>query len=131
MAKRLPSRSRPLPNRAGVSLAGPMRLVLAVIAVIAVIAGAAVAVAGAAVGVAGAVVFGDYPLSGSVPWLAALVLPLLIGTAMILIDRRHPTPLWLATGPLAALSLPGECASPPAGTSTRCPPPAGSPGGWR
>ncbi len=43
------------------------------------------ALEGVAVAVAGAVVLGDYPLGGSVPWLAAVVIPLLIGATMTLV----------------------------------------------
>lgn len=63
------------------------------------------ALAGVAVAVAGAIVVGDYPLSGSVPWLAALVVPGLVGTTMAFICGHHQQWLWVATGPLAALSL--------------------------
>ena len=48
-----------------------------------------------------AVVLGDYPLSGSVPWLAALVIPLLIGVVMTLVAGGHRSGLWILTGPLA------------------------------
>lgn len=60
------------------------------------------ALLGIAVAVAGAVVLGDYPLSGSVPWLAAVVIPLLIGAVMTLTAGTHRRALWIATGPLAA-----------------------------
>jgi hypothetical protein len=63
------------------------------------------ALAGVAVTVAGAVVLGDYPLSGSVPWLAAIVIPFLIGTAMYLVTDRYRPQLWAMTGVLGALSL--------------------------
>lgn len=62
------------------------------------------AVTGLAVGVAGGIVLGDYPLSGSVPWVAALVIPLLIGSAMTLVAGGRRIALWAATGPLAAAS---------------------------
>jgi hypothetical protein len=61
--------------------------------------------AGAAVAAACGVVLGDYPLSGSVPWVSALLIPLLIGTAMTLAAGRRRTGLWVATGPLAAGAL--------------------------
>ncbi len=70
----------------------PMRLALAV-------------VLGVAAAAAGAVVLGDYPLSGSVPWLAALIIPLLIGVVMTLVAGGHRPALWIATGPLAAGSV--------------------------
>lgn len=63
------------------------------------------AVLGAATAAAGAVVLGDYPLSGPVPWLAAVVIPLLIGAVMTLVAGRHHRILWVATGPLALGSL--------------------------
>ena len=65
----------------------------------------AAALSGTAVAAAAAVVLGDYPLSGSVPWVAAVLIPLLIGTVMALIDSRHRPALWAATGPLAAASV--------------------------
>lgn len=65
-----------------------MRLVLAV-------------VAGVGTAAACAIVLGDYPLSGSVPWVAAGLIPLLIGTAATLTAGAHQRALWLATGPLA------------------------------
>jgi hypothetical protein len=52
-----------------------------------------------------AVVLGDYPLSGAVPWAAALLIPLLIGVAMTLVDHRHAGALWLMAGPLGAGSI--------------------------
>ena len=66
---------------------------------------AAAVLSGAVVAAAAALVLGDYPLSGSVPWVAALLIPLLIGVAMTLVDSRHRTALWAATGPLAAASV--------------------------
>ncbi|HET6966283.1 MAG TPA: hypothetical protein VFH58_16020 [Acidimicrobiales bacterium] len=63
------------------------------------------ALVGTAAVVACAVVLGDYPLSGSVPWLAALIIPLLIGGAMTLVAGAHRPALWMATGPLAAGSV--------------------------
>lgn len=66
----------------------------------------AVAVAvGMAVTAASAVVLGDYPLSGAVPWVTPIVIPLLIGAAMTLIDKTHAPWLWVLTGPLAALGV--------------------------
>lgn len=62
-------------------------------------------VVGAGIASIAAVILGDYPLSGSVPWLAALIVPGLIGIAMTMMDRRHRAVLWAATGPLAAGSL--------------------------
>lgn len=52
-----------------------------------------------------AVVLGDYPLSGSVPWLAAVVIPLVIGAIMSLVAGRHRPLLWLGTGPLSVAAL--------------------------
>lgn len=60
-----------------------------------------------------AVTLGEYPLTGAVPWLACLIVPAVIGTAMTAIAGPGPlhTPgryrrvLWFATGPLAAASL--------------------------
>jgi hypothetical protein len=65
----------------------------------------AAGVLGAAVASAAAVILGEYPLSGSVPWLAALVVPAAIGLTMTTMARRHRPALWAATGPLAAASL--------------------------
>jgi hypothetical protein len=52
---------------------------------------------GAGVAAAGAVVLGDYPLSGAVPWLAALIIPGLSGASMALAAG--------AGGPALLLSL--------------------------
>lgn len=52
-----------------------------------------------------AVVLGDYPVTGSVPWVAAILIPVLIGVSMTMAAGSHPAALWLATGPLAAGSL--------------------------
>ena len=48
-----------------------------------------------------AVVLGDYPLSGVVPWAAAVVIPLLVGVVMTAVAGGHRSALWVATGPLA------------------------------
>jgi hypothetical protein len=61
--------------------------------------------AGVAVAAGGAIVLGDYPLSGSVPWVAAIVIPLLIGVVMAMGAGTHQRELWVATGPLGALSM--------------------------
>lgn len=65
----------------------------------------AAAVMGVATAVAAAVVLGDYPLTGSVPWFAAVVIPLLIGGVMTFVSDRQQGYLWMATGPLAVISL--------------------------
>jgi len=61
--------------------------------------------AGVAVTSASAVVLGDYPLSGAVPWLTPVLVPVLVGATMTLIDRKHGVWLWALTGPLAALAV--------------------------
>jgi hypothetical protein len=60
---------------------------------------------GAALAVAAAVILGDYPLSGAVPWAAAVVVPGVIGVTMAGTAGRHQAWLWAATGPLAAASF--------------------------
>jgi hypothetical protein len=62
-------------------------------------------VVGLAVTAAGAVVLGDYPLSGAVPWAAAVVIPFLIAISMQLVAGRGRTAIWLAAGPLGAFAL--------------------------
>jgi hypothetical protein len=62
-------------------------------------------IAGAAAAAGGAVVLGDYPLSGSVPWFAALLIPLLVGVVMNAVAGSHRREMWMATGPLAALAM--------------------------
>jgi len=60
-----------------------------------------------------AVTVGEYPLTGAVPWLACLIVPAVIGTAMTAIAGpgsgraagRYRRALWVATGPLSAASL--------------------------
>lgn len=70
----------------------PVRMVLA-------------ALAGAAVTVASAVVLGDYPLTGAVPWITPVLIPLLIGVAMVLTAGTQKRWLWVATGPLGAVAV--------------------------
>ena len=62
-------------------------------------------VVGAGIAAIAAVIFGDYPLSGSVPWLAAVIVPGVIGVPMAALDRRHRAAMWAVAGPLAAGSL--------------------------
>ena len=59
---------------------------------------------GAAVAVLAAVTVGEYPLSAADIWLAALIVPALIGSIMAAIGRR-PRSLWVAAGPLAGGSV--------------------------
>lgn len=66
---------------------------------------AAAVVLGLATAAAGAVVLGDYPLSGSVPWVAAVLIPALIGVVMSAVAGGHRRPLWVATGPLGLGAL--------------------------
>lgn len=54
---------------------------------------------------ASAVILGDYPLSGSVPWLAALIIPAVVGVTMTAAAGRRRVELWIVTGPLAAAAL--------------------------
>lgn len=61
-------------------------------------------VAGAALVVFAAVTIGEYPLSAADIWLAAVIVPALIGSAMAAIGRRRRV-MWLAAGPLAGVSL--------------------------
>jgi len=63
------------------------------------------AVVGAAIASVSAVILGDYPLSGAVPWVAALLIPGVIGISMTAVAGRYRTVLWAVTGPLAAASL--------------------------
>lgn len=53
--------------------------------------------------VASAVVLGDYPLTGPVPWVTPVLIPVLIGVTMTLVAGGcHRRLLWAATGLLAA-----------------------------
>ncbi|HET6873740.1 MAG TPA: hypothetical protein VFH70_03120, partial [Acidimicrobiales bacterium] len=63
------------------------------------------AVAGAAIACFAAVTLGEYPLTGWIPWLACVIVPAAIGTAMTAIAGGHRRALWVATGPLSAASL--------------------------
>ena len=67
----------------------------------AVLAGAA----GAGATVASAVVLGDYPLTGAVPWVTPVLIPLIIGVAMTSIDGDRARWWWTAAGPLGALAV--------------------------
>lgn len=60
---------------------------------------------GVATAVASAIVLGDYPLGGSVPWIAAFVVPFLIGAVMVIVADSSETLIWFLTGPLAAASI--------------------------
>lgn len=66
---------------------------------------AAAALAGAGVTVISAVVLGDYPLSGAVPWVTPVLIPLLIGLAMTFVAGTARRWLWMATGPMAAVAI--------------------------
>ena len=57
-------------------------------------------VAGAALVVFAAVTIGEYPLSAADIWLAAVIVPALLGSIMSTIARRRRA-FWLAAGPLA------------------------------
>lgn len=61
--------------------------------------------AGCLIACLAAVTLGEYPLTGTVPWLACVIVPGLIGTAMTAIAGRHKKALWLATGVLSGASL--------------------------
>jgi hypothetical protein len=51
-----------------------------------------------------AVTVGEYPLGAAYVWLAAAIVPALIGSVMSGIGRRG-RPLWVATGPIAGAAL--------------------------
>jgi hypothetical protein len=51
-----------------------------------------------------AVTVGEYPLSAADIWLAAVIVPALIGSTMAAIGRRRRT-LWVVAGPLAGGSV--------------------------
>lgn len=59
------------------------------------------AVAGCAIGCLAAVTLGEYPLTGVDPWLACVIVPALIGTAMTAIAKAHRRALWISTGLLS------------------------------
>lgn len=61
--------------------------------------------AGCLIACLAALTLGEYPLTGAIPWLACVIVPALIGTAMTAIAGRHRRALWVATGPLACASL--------------------------
>ena len=63
------------------------------------------AVAGVGIACFAAVTLGEYPLTGWIPWLACVIVPGAIGTAMTAIAGGHRRALWVATGPLSAASL--------------------------
>ena len=65
----------------------------------------AAGVLGAALASIAAVILGDYPLSGAVPWAAAVVIPGVIGVAMTVVAGRHHAVYWAVTGPLSAASI--------------------------
>jgi hypothetical protein len=61
--------------------------------------------AGCSIACLAAETLGEYPLTGVIPWLACLIVPALIGTAMTAIAARFRGALWVATGPLSAACL--------------------------
>lgn len=63
------------------------------------------AVTGAGIACFAAVTLGEYPLTGWIPWLACVIVPGAIGTAMTAIAGGHRRAFWVATGPLSAASL--------------------------
>lgn len=65
----------------------------------------AAVVAGCLIACLAAVTLGEYPLTGAVPWLASVIVPALIGSAMTAIAGAHRRPLWFATGPLSCACL--------------------------
>ena len=65
----------------------------------------AASAAGVSLSVASAVVLGDYPLTGAVPWVAPVVIPLLIGVTMSAAAGSHRPLLWSTTGPLSAAAI--------------------------
>lgn len=62
-------------------------------------------ICGAGLATLGALSLGEYPITGAVPWLAAAIIPALIGVVMGALARRRRRELWVLTGPLAAGSL--------------------------
>ena len=60
--------------------------------------------AGGALLVFAAVTIGEYPLSAADIWLAAVIVPALIGSIMAAIGRRRRI-LWIVAGPLAGAAL--------------------------
>ena len=65
----------------------------------------AAAVLGLATLVISALVLSDYPMSGNVPWVAAILIPFLIGAIMVIVSDGYETSLWVMTGPMAAVSI--------------------------
>jgi hypothetical protein len=65
----------------------------------------AAALIGAATAFAAAVVLGDYPVDGSVPWVAAALVPFVLGSVMTTVAGRRSRWIWAAAGPLGAGSL--------------------------
>jgi hypothetical protein len=61
-------------------------------------------VAGGALVVFAAVTIGEYPLSAADIWLAAVIVPALIGSVMAAVGRRRRI-LWVSAGPLAGAAL--------------------------
>ena len=61
--------------------------------------------AGCVIACLAAVTLGEYPLTGTVPWLACAIVPAVIGTAMTAIAGGYRRALWLTTGPLSAACL--------------------------
>lgn len=65
----------------------------------------AAVVAGCAIACLAAVTLGEYPLTGAIPWLACIIVPALIATAMTTIAGKHRRALWVVAGPLSCASL--------------------------
>lgn len=52
-----------------------------------------------------ALILGEYPFTGTTPYLAAILVPAAIGFAVVWIDGDHRAWLWAATGPLSAAGI--------------------------
>lgn len=60
---------------------------------------------GAALAALAAVILGEYDFSGAVPWVAGVVVPAVMGEAVVLVNGRGEPELWLAVAALSAGGL--------------------------
>lgn len=72
--------------------------------VVAKVRAAVALVAGAALAVLGALTLGEYPLSPVVVWIAALVVPALLGVVTSSLSGRKLLP-WITAGPVAGAAI--------------------------
>lgn len=60
---------------------------------------------GAGLAAGAALIVGEYPFTGVTPYLAAVLVPAVIGAAVVWTGQGHPGRLWAATAVLSAAAM--------------------------